>query len=494
MPSDFTSPMPSSSNNNGGRNIQPNSPSALAGGATYNNAGKRNKPNGKATPDQPVTGASTPAENMTLKQPLLNNWALYRGTPTRTGYTEEQLNFPLKLAWKYSSVVGSTDVGKINPSSPAVVDGIIYFCSARRLYAVNAETGTLKWAYPKDGLAVPIKSSPLVGDDLVYFGGGDGKLYAVTKDTGALAWSFVTRGIMSSSPVLVDGVVYIGSGDDHLYALDAQTGQMKWPGGFHTRDDVSSSPAVADGLVYFISTDMVLYAAHTTTGQIKWMTRIGSASPTISPVVAANTVYIAAGNIIQAYQSKSGNLKWGYTMRSEITTLPAVANGVIYFGTVDGKLHAMTNAGKEKWGKPAELGAAIYSSPIVAGNTVIVGANKGTIAAFDTETGEMKWRYIATPATSDQGKLKYASITSSPVVSDGALYVLADDGTLYAFRSDMPDKTPPYVQVAVPTMGMLLSSWPPCMALVICELIQLFETLTPMSRAYLRTLSSMTPA
>ncbi|HUV03696.1 MAG TPA: PQQ-binding-like beta-propeller repeat protein [Armatimonadota bacterium] len=389
------------------------------------------------------------------------NWSMFMGDPAHSGYTDERLNFPLKLAWKRMALMAATEIGKQNPSSPVVADGVVYICAGHRLYAVNAETGSLKWAYPaQESLPTAIKSTPLVGDDLVYFAGGDGWLYAVKKETGTLAWNFITASTITSSPILADGVIYVGSGDDHLYALDAQSGNPKWPGGFHTLDDVAGSPAVVDGLVYFLSGDMVLYAALVGSGDVKWAVRIGTMGRTASPVVAENTVYLAAGNFVQAYQAKSGRLKWGIQLRTTVTSTPAVANGTLYVGCRNGKLYAFTTAGKLKWSAPVDVGAPIYASPVIAGDTVIVAANKGALVAVDAETGAVKWTYTIFPSSLDY-KLKYANVTASPAVSNGALYVLADDGTLYAFTYEMPDNTPPQVSRVVPSRDALMPGIPP---------------------------------
>ena len=335
------------------------------------------------TPSGPSGPVQT--ENVESQTTTTRDWPMFKGDTAHTGYTEEQLTFPLKLAWKFP-----TEIIPNNPSSPAESDGVIYMCAGRRVYAINTETGSLKWRFPEEeSLSAIIKSSPLVGEDLIYFGGGDGKLYAVTKDTGTLAWNFTTKGIMNSSPVLMDGVVYVGSSDDHLYALDAKTGAPIWPGGFRVRDDVSTSPAVVGGLVYFLSADMVLYAAHTAGGRgPKWAVRVGSWSRSSTPVVSENTVYLAAGNTMQAYQAKSGRLKWGVKFQTDITTVPAADPTGVYLACKNGKFYALNLAGKVKWEKPVELGASAYGSPIVAGNDVIVGTNKGFIYVLDKTTGE----------------------------------------------------------------------------------------------------------
>ncbi len=416
------------------------------------------------------------------------NSLMFKGGPAHTGYSKENLTFPLKLAWKYTSGITAD-----NPSSPAVSDGIAYFCSGSRLYAVNSATGELKWRYPDETpLNTVIKSSPAVGDDLVYFGAGDGKIYAITKDTGTLAWNFATNGMVNSSPTLVDGVLFVGSADAHLYALDARTGQSKWPGSFRTRDDISGAPAISDGLVYFASDDMNLYAANTTTGGTRWAIRAGNAPRNSSPVVSDTSVYLATDAGLKSFQSQSGSNAWTARVPADITTTPAVANGAIYFACSDGKLYALTSSGRWKWSKPADIGAPAYGSPIVVGDTVIIGGNKGVLMAVDAETGKIKWKYGVMPSLTDtttytaddnqtsgrtgmmgrspmssrsqsstSGQFEYVNVAAAPVVSNGTLYALADDGTLYAFRSDVPDNTSPQVTTVYPPVGTVMNGTPP---------------------------------
>lgn len=418
------------------------------------------------TEERPAPSLDTPAGEITPIEPIVGrrDYTMYKGDSAHTGYTDEHLEFPLKLSWKYLS-----DVSPDNPSSPAIKDGVIYFGAGSRLYAVNADTGTFRWCYPAtETLTSNIRTSPAVGDKMVYFGAGDGRLYAVSTEDGSLVWSFVTRSNITSSPVLVGDILYFGSDDRKLYALNAQTGEMEWKGGFRTADGIASSPAVIDGLAYFLSTDTILYAANTVSGRLSWATRIGSGSRHATPVVADNTIYLAAGNTLFAMQSKSSRVKWSAPVPGEITTTPAVAKGIVYFAYKDGKSSkfcALTSAGKLKWKEPVEIGAPSYSSPIVVDDTVIVTANKGIILALDVETGAIKWKYTVMPSILEYGsqryKYGYVNLAAAPIVADGTLYVLADDGALLAFSMDSPDSTPPRVETVRPLRNFLMPGSPP---------------------------------
>jgi hypothetical protein len=107
-----------------------------------------------------------------------------------------------------------------------------------------------------------VLSSPAIGTDgTVYVGSWDGKLYALDAATGTAKWAFATDAQISwSSPAVgADGVVYVGSDDNNVYALDGVSGTPKWV--FATGGDVYSSPAIGvDGTVYVGSHDGRVYA------------------------------------------------------------------------------------------------------------------------------------------------------------------------------------------------------------------------------------------
>lgn len=427
--------------------------------------GERRTPPSKQAPTPPrepkpqpkESAPILPKETLAVGEPTPGrDWTVFKGDSAHTGYTEERLSYPLKLMWRHV-----TERAPDNPSSPAVANGVAYFCSAGRIYAVNTETGSLKWRYPEEGLSANIRTSPLVANGLVYFGAGDGGFYAVSTETGTLRWSLKTKGQISSSPVLADGVIYVGASDNTLYALDAETGDMIWPGGFKTADDVACAPAYSDGLVYFLSNDMILYAAYAASGATKWAVRVAGVSRASTPVVADNTVYVGGGLSLHAFQAQSGRLKWVIRLPTDITTVPAVAGGNIYVGCRDGKLYAITSAGVMKWKEPVDVGEPIYGSPIVAGEAVILGANKGIIMVVHRETGEVLWKYVVQANPSESGKLRTCNVSAAPVVSHGTLYVVSDDGALSAFRFDMPDTTPPVIEAVSPPRDYLMPGTPP---------------------------------
>jgi outer membrane protein assembly factor BamB len=117
----------------------------------------------------------------------------------------------------------------------------------------------------------------------VYFAALDGNVYAVDAQTGKLKWNapFKAGSSVRSSIAVDNGVLFFGSDDFNIYAVNAATGQAKWTR--TTSGRVLSSPTVANGVVYIQSYDHLLYALDTATGQAKWALNAGDGKP-VTPV------------------------------------------------------------------------------------------------------------------------------------------------------------------------------------------------------------------
>jgi outer membrane protein assembly factor BamB len=337
--------------------------------------------------------------------------------------------------------------GHVVRSSPAVVNGIIFFGGNDGfLYACNASTGALLWKFAAE---LGIQTSPAVVGVVVYAGGWNGNLYALDASTGALLWNYTTGDGVISSPAVADGVVYAGSNDDNLYALNASTGALLWK--YTTGDDVHSSPAVADGAVYIGSDDNNLYALNASTGALLWKYTTGD-DVSSSPAVADGTVYIGSDDHnLYALNASTGALLWKYTTGDDVRSSPAVVNGVVYAGSYDHNLYAFNaSTGALLWDYSA--GDEVYSSPAVANGVVYAGSltyDGKSVHALDASIGALLWDYSTTSG----------SIFSSPVVANGMVYIGCDDGNLYAFGT-FPDQPPESVTgLHATSMQQLRITW-----------------------------------
>ncbi|WP_439679810.1 beta-alanine-activating enzyme beta-propeller domain-containing protein [Embleya sp. MST-111070] len=311
-------------------------------------------------------------------------------------------------------------------STPAVVDGVVYFGGHdKNVYALDAATGTKKWAYTTGHV---VGSSPAVANAVVYIGSRDKNVYALDAATGTKKWSHAAGAEVDSSPVVVDGVVYVGCRDKNVYALDAATGARKWA--HATGAEISSSPAVVGGVVYVGSTDKNVYALDAATGTEKWVhpTRAEVFS---SPVVVGGVVYIgSADKNVYALDAATGTKKWEYATGEKVASTPVVVGGVVYVGSADKNVYALDAAtGAKKWAFTTE--GAVWRAAAVVGGVVYVPSQDKNVYALDAATGTKKWAY------------SFGAYNSSdPVVAGGVVYLGSGDKNVYALDA-FPGITPP---------------------------------------------------
>lgn len=338
-------------------------------------------------------------------------------------------------------------------SSPAVADGLVFFLSFDGgFYCLDANTGVRKWRYatgferrfeakslhgstPAEQ-TVPdphdvFLSSPAVANGCVYFGSSDGNVYALDEKNGVLQWKFETKGPVHASPAIVDKTIYIGSWDSYLYALDAESGAEKWR--FKTGEDpiiynqvgFQSSPAVLDGVVYVGCRDAHLYAIDAATGRKKWDYPTSKSWVNVTPAVFGGSVYFATGDTrrFHAVDSRNGRLRFTVPVLTVIFSSPAIADGLAYFGNLNGSLYAVDiKTGSVAWEFQTE---ASKKDVLQFLNPDRTRKNEFSINGF----GDFEDMYVYWYKNFSLG-----AIVSSPVVDQGEVYFGSADGNLYALN------------------------------------------------------------
>ena len=335
-------------------------------------------------------------------------------------------------------------------SSPAIAGGIVYFGSYDgKFYALDAATGQLKWKFETGGerryagrhlhgllpagetMPDPwdyFLSSPAVWNGAVYFGSGDDNVYALDAASGVLRWKFKTGDVVHSSPAISGGTLYIGSWDTYLYALYATSGKELWR--FKTGDDaeihnhvgIQASPAVADGIVYFGCRDSNVYAVDAKTGKQKWFYSTKGSWVNNSAAVYDGEVFFGTSlpGLLHAVDAKTGAEVLSLDTKFPVFASIAIANGMLYFGTLDGKFTTVDlKTQKAVW---------VFQNE----------TSKQALPAIQNPDGTLNFGAIMSQNFYDDmviavGKLlNVGSILSSPVVVKDVIYVGSTDGNLYA--------------------------------------------------------------
>jgi quinohemoprotein ethanol dehydrogenase len=145
-----------------------------------------------------------------------------------------------------------------------------------------------------------------------------------------------------------------------------------------------------------------------------------------TPLVADGVIYVTGGwSVVYALDAKTGELiwkhdphvprEWGKMACCDVVNRGvALYEGKVFVGTIDARLIALdASTGKVVWEvQSADIGKFPYTitgAPRAAKGKVFIGNGgaeygvRGFVSAFDTETGELVWRFYTVPGNPAKG-------------------------------------------------------------------------------------------
>jgi quinohemoprotein ethanol dehydrogenase len=143
-----------------------------------------------------------------------------------------------------------------------------------------------------------------------------------------------------------------------------------------------------------------------------------------TPIVVDGVMYLtSAWSVAYAYNAKTGERLWKFDPEVDkargvsaccdvVNRGVAIWEGLIFLGTIDGRLIAIdAKTGEKKWEQVTVDQAKPYTitgAPRVVKGKVIIGNGgaelgvRGYISAYDAKTGDMAWRFYMTPNPNKQ--------------------------------------------------------------------------------------------
>ncbi len=293
--------------------------------------------------------------------------------------------------------------------------------------AMDRTTGKVLWHDKSPGHSILHGqwSSPtyavLGGQPQVFFAGGDGWFYSFDpkgdgKGNAKLIWKFDcnpkdskwvlggrgTRNNLIATPVVYDGLVYCAVGQDpehgegvgHLWCLDPTK-----------KGDASPTLAVdKDGKpvprrrLQAINTEagekavpnpnsaaVWHYSTYDSNGdkKIEFEETMHRSCGTVA--IKNDILYIADfSGLFHCLNAKTGKPNWTYDMFAAAWGSPLIVEDKVYIGDEDGDISIFKLSTKNEMIGEINMGNAVYSTPIVANNTLFI-ANKSTLFAIEAK-------------------------------------------------------------------------------------------------------------
>ena len=201
-------------------------------------------------------------------------------------------------------------------------------------------------------------------------------------------WSVKLPGeVLHSTPVVYENTLLVGLNDDGwpknsgVVRVDAQ-GKQLWY--FRTKNSVKNDVAVENGVVFAQDCDGNVYAIDLETGCEKWQTKVPLGVTFYNHCcvrVYEGKVFAGGTRQLSALDMETGEILWSSAAQGwgePSANRPVFYKNLIIIGAVWRRLYALdVNTGREVWELQPTLSSFFYSTPLVAGDRLIVPAGNG---------------------------------------------------------------------------------------------------------------------
>ncbi|GAB2579284.1 outer membrane protein assembly factor BamB [Dyella jejuensis] len=286
-----------------------------------------------------------------------------------------------------------------------------------------------------------VRMQPTVVGGVLYAASTDGVIAAYDANTGKTLWEKKSRthgwfgwgdkkrpdAFYSGGPAVAGDLLAIGTLDGHVYGINVKDGSQRWSSTLPS--EVIDSPAIAGPLTIVRTQDGRVYGLDSNTGERRWVNDQGNV-PLLSlrgngPLLVANGVVFFGsddGKLI-ALRLDNGDKLWEQKLasgegRTDIDRMNDADGSILldgstlYAGAYHGNLTAVDGpSGRPLWARPFST----YTSLAASGNSLFGTNIDSQVWAFDKSAGADMWKSDA---------LKYRWLTAPAVQGD---YVVVGD-------------------------------------------------------------------
>tara|TARA_R110000868_G_scaffold362686_1_gene624881 strand:+ start:22245 stop:23396 length:1152 start_codon:yes stop_codon:yes gene_type:complete len=144
--------------------------------------------------------------------------------------------------------------------------------------------------------------------------------------------------------------------------------------------------------------------------------------------------------IVYAFDAKKGVELWQQQLDNQVLGAATITKTSVLVKTVDDGVYALdVKTGKTQWSYVTDAPEMVLrggSTPVVAGDKVLVGLANGKLIALGLSDGVMLWQQQVTQPQGATDVQRMVDITISPVVSGHVAYVASYQGFIAAYNLD----------------------------------------------------------
>lgn len=195
-------------------------------------------------------------------------------------------------------------------------------------------------------------------------------------------------------------------------------------------------PAIANGRLYMADAGGKIVALSPRDGRVLWE-RKTDFQFSGGPDVAGDLLVAGSTNgVLLALSSGNGSQRWRTQLGGEILSIPRIIDDLVVVHTIDDTVYGVNlGDGSERWrfSYPAPVLTLHGSStPVAAGEGIIVGFSGGKLVYLEPEQGAPVWEATVTPPRGRSELDRIADIDADPFVVGDIVYVATYNGDLAA--------------------------------------------------------------
>jgi len=322
----------------------------------------------------------------TFLSPVCDDSTIYLVTYSDTGKDLTHLrafSFNGQEKWKLAGFKSGGSQGKITSQPIISSDGTIYLADwMHKVFAVNRD-GTIKWTLDVSPAHVTSQMN-LDMEGNLYFLASDGHLHKVSPE-GKIIWRLIISEFGSTSGSVVfspdSRTMYIT--EDKVYAVTTDA-ELKWSYQHPTASNTYTTIPLVDALgnIYIfngffrIKPRGIPFPYYQYPDSVKNFPFNGNIDPTIDK---NGNIYIGVYGLSSF--DYTGKFRWAKNIALQAYfSLVSDKDNNIYFLTFDRKLTCIKNDGTEKW--QLQLDGRYYYSPIIANGRMYFGTVEGSKRYF----------------------------------------------------------------------------------------------------------------